>query len=326
MNKSIKFIFNFFLAPVLFILLCFSLYHQISQQPDLPRRWHTLSHNWNQPLFYVVVGMMLLNYGLEARKWQLQVAPLEKLSFFRAFKSVMAGCSITLMVPNRMGEYGGRILFVSEGNRARAVSLTVLGSIAQLIITLLMGVVGIIVIKFFATSNIPVSERLPFVLEDVLLAVSILLVIFLLWVYFKVNNWVSFLERFKIISGIVKYITVLHSVSRKTLLRILSISFFRYLVFILQYIWLLQVTDVDIPLWSCFWIISVFYLVMAVVPTIGFVELPLRAVASVGLLSAYSDNVLGIQAAALGIWIINLVLPAIIGSLLIFGVKVLKEK
>lgn len=270
--------------------------------------------------------MMLLNYGLEARKWQLQVAPLEKISLVRAFKSVLAGCSITFMIPNRMGEYGGRIIFIGEGNRARAVSLTVLGSIAQLLVTLVMGVVGLLVLKYYSSGSFQTVQHLPFLFGNGLLWVSVFLTVGLLWCYLRVNDWLRFLERFNRISGIVKYITVLRSVSRKTLLRILSISFFRYLVFILQYIWLLQVTEVNIPVSTCFWLISVFYLVMAVIPTIGFVELPLRAVASVELLAGYSDNVLGIQTAALGIWIINLVIPAVIGSILIFGVRILKEK
>src|SRR5699024_2647536 len=126
--------------------------------------------------------------------------------------------------------------------------------------------------------------------------------------------------------GIVKYITVLHSFSRKQLLRILVLSFFRYLVFILQYVWLLQVAGVEVALWISFWVISVFYLLLAVAPPIGCIELPIRAVASGELMAPYSSNVLGIQAAALGIWVINLVIPAVLGSLLVFGVKILKDR
>lgn len=74
-----------------------------------------------------------------------------------------------------------------------------------------------------------------------------------------------------------------------------------------------------------FWLMSVFYLIMAIAPTIGFIELPVRAKASWELLKFYSVNELGVGAAALGIWLINLVIPAIAGSLLILSVKILKE-
>jgi hypothetical protein len=67
-------------------------------------------------------------------------------------------------------------------------------------------------------------------------------------------------------------------------------------------------------------------LVMAMAPTIGFTELPIRAAASLQILQLFSNNLIGIQAASLGIWIINLVIPAVVGSLLILRIKIIKEK
>ena len=64
---------------------------------------------------------------------------------------------------------------------------------------------------------------------------------------------------------------------------------------------------------------------MAVAPTIGFLELPVRAKASMELMKMYSTNTLGIETAALAIWLINLVIPALIGSILILGIKIKKE-
>jgi hypothetical protein len=76
----------------------------------------------------------------------------------------------------------------------------------------------------------------------------------------------------------------------------------------------------------CFWLLSIFYLVIAIAPTIGFIELPLRVSASWAVFQYYTSNELGVGAAGLGIWLINLVIPAIIGSLLILSVKIVKEK
>jgi hypothetical protein len=98
------------------------------------------------------------------------------------------------------------------------------------------------------------------------------------------------------------------------------------MVFILQYVLLLQVMEVDISMELCFWLLTIFYLLMVLVPTLGFTELPVRATASVALFSLFSSNMLGMQAATFGIWLINLVIPAILGSLLIFGIKIMKER
>lgn len=89
---------------------------------------------------------------------------------------------------------------------------------------------------------------------------------------------------------------------------------------------MLKVMQVDVDPFISFRILMVFFLVMAMAPTIGFLELPIRATATVELFSMYSSNIIGIQAAAFGIWIINLAIPGIIGSLLVFGIKLFKER
>jgi lipopolysaccharide export LptBFGC system permease protein LptF len=51
-----------------------------------------------------------------------------------------------------------------------------------------------------------------------------------------------------------------------------------------------------------------------------------RVSACWALLKFYTANELGVSTAALGIWLINLVVPAVVGSILILGVKIVKEK
>ena len=268
---------------------------------------------------------MLLNWGIEAFKWQLLLRPLEKLSFINSFKSVLAGCSITMLTPNRIGEYGGRILYVKEENRLDAIPLTILGSVSQLFITVLMGTLGLIYLKYFSEDK-QLFNSLPAYTEDILLYISTSGAVFLILIYLRVGLLVRLLNKIKSLRKIAAHIVLLDTFSGKQLLRILFLSFLRYMVFILQFILLLQIMQVQISFFTCFRLLTVFYLVMAIAPTIGFTELPMRAAASLEILQIYSNNLIGIQAASLGIWIINLVIPAIIGSLLIFGIKILKDK
>lgn len=268
---------------------------------------------------------MLLNWGLEARKWQLLLQPLEKLSLFNCFKSVLAGCSITMLTPNRVGEYGGRILYVKQENRLDAIPLTILGSISQLFITVLMGTGGLIYLKYFSSDK-QLFHSLPAYTEDILLYISSSTTVFLILIYFRVGLLVKVLNNIKFLKKAAAHILLLNTFSRKQLLRILFLSFLRYMVFILQFILLLQIMQVQISFFTCFRLLTVFYLVMAIAPTIGFTELPFRAAASLEILQIYSNNLIGIQAASMGIWIINLAIPAIVGSLLILGIKILKDK
>ncbi len=274
---------------------------------------------------WVACLLVFINWGIEARKWQLLLKPLEPIYFLRAYRSVLAGCSITMLTPNRVGEYGGRILYVQEKNRLDAIPLTILGSVSQLFITIVLGILGLM--YFACKANlVSIFHFLPKYTGLMLLAISMLSALFLGLVYFKVGPLINYLQRFKKVDKIVAHIILLNTFSDKQLLRILFLSLLRYSIFILQYILLLQAMQVHVGIGTCFWVLTIFYLVMAVAPTIGFIELPVRATVSLSLLQVYTSNVLGIEAASLGIWIINLVIPAILGSILILGIKILKEK
>ena len=326
MNKNIKIVLNYFLGPALFLLLSWSLYHQVKNQPDLSQRWQQIINSWRQPKFWLVVLLMPVNWGIESRKWQVLVQHVQRFSFFSALKSVLSGCSITILTPNRVGEYGGRILNLEKGNRIKAISLTIAGSISQLVVTMLIGCAGLAFLRYFSHNGAGGLSVLPEFWGDVLIYMSVAITIVLLLFYARLGWLVKMMEKVPAFNKVVKHIRVLDEFDSKQLTGILSLSFLRYLVFAVQYILLLQVMQVQIDGLICFWLISVFYLVMAIAPTIGFIELPVRVTASWAILKYYTVNELGVSAAALGIWLINLVLPAIIGSLLILGTKIIKEK
>ena len=280
-----------------------------------------IKQSWHNPLFWVSFLLFFINWGIESIKWQILIRPLEKFSFITAFKSVLAGCSVTMLTPNRVGEYGGRILYVKQEFRIKAVSLTILGSISQLLVTIIMGTTGLILMKYFSLPGSRLFNVLPGFLNESLIWFSVIFSMVLILTYFRIGWFINLAGRIRFLRKVSGYIGVLNVFSSKQLLRILLLSVIRYLVFILQYILLLEVMEVGIGMILSFWLLSVFYLIMAIAPTIGFIELPVRAAASVELLKLYSSNILGIQAATLGIWLINLVLPAIVGSLLILGIN-----
>jgi hypothetical protein len=66
--------------------------------------------------------------------------------------------------------------------------------------------------------------------------------------------------------------------------------------------------------------------VLAIVPTIALAELGFRGKVSLLLFGLLSSNHIGIIATAAGIWIINLILPAIAGSIFILGLRFFRNK
>ena len=326
MSKNFKILVNYFFGPILFIILSWSLYSQITRQPDLELRWSQISNSWHDWRLWLVIFLMIVNWGIETKKWQILIQHVQHFSFYRAFKSVLSGCSVTMLTPNRIGEYGGRILYVKDEHRIKAISLTLVGSISQLLVTMIMGCIGLLHLRYLSHNNISAGAVLPEFWGDVLIYLSIGITIVLLFFYLRLGWLVRMMEKLPSLQKIVNHIRVLDEFNDANLLQILCLSFARYLVFVVQYVLILQVMDVHIPLVLCFWLMTVFYLVMAVAPTIGFIDLPVRVSASWAIMKLFTTNELGVGTASLGIWLINLVTPAIIGSLLILSIKILKEK
>ncbi|MBC7421915.1 MAG: flippase-like domain-containing protein [Ferruginibacter sp.] len=326
MNKNIKILLNYFLGPLLFIILSFSLYKQIINKPNLGIQWQQIKNSYTDYKLWLVVFLMVVNWGIEAIKWQLLVNHVQRFSFTRAFKSVLSGCSITMLTPNRMGEYGGRILYVAASNRIKAISLTIVGSISQLLVTMLMGCFGLFILRYISHYNHAALSVLPQFWQTVITSLSVGITVMLLLFYLRLGWLVRAMEKVPALHKIVRHISVLDEFNNRQLLQVLLLSFVRYLVFVSQYVLLLQVMEVNIATWLCFCLIAIFYLAMAVAPTFGFIDLPVRLTASWAILKLYTTNEVGVGAATLGIWLINLVVPAIIGSLLILSIKIVKEK
>jgi len=329
MNKNIKIFLNYVLGPLLCIWLFYSLYEQIKTQPHLIDSLALIKQApfgeqaW---MFWLVIILAFANWGLEAKKWQVLMEKLQPLKYFVALKGVLCGVALSLHTPNRIGEYGGRVFYVNEGNRLKSVSLSIAGSICQLAITFLMGCGGLIFILITEHSNESSIMGLSFFWLEVLLFLSIVSSFILLIFLFKLSWIIRLLERVPAFSKSIKYLKVLEEFTPKLLLRLLILSHIRYLVFVIQYILLLRLLNVEIGWQQVFWLITVLYLVMAIVPSFAIAELGIRGKFSVELLSLYSANIIGILGTTFGIWFINLFIPALAGCYFIISKRFFKDR
>ncbi|MEO6683435.1 MAG: lysylphosphatidylglycerol synthase domain-containing protein [Ginsengibacter sp.] len=328
-NKNIKRIFKYIIAPVLGIWLFYSLYQQIQSQPDLDQSLAVIkdapfgAQAWK---FWSVILMVFINWGLEARKWQILIHPIQKMNYTTAYKSVLTGVTLSINTPNRIGEYGGRILYVKDGSRIKAVSVYIAGSISQLIITLIMGCLGLLYLLNYQMKPDDTIMGLSYFWVETLLILSIFIGMLMILFFFRLSWLVKLVEKIPAMEKYVHYINVLEAFNPKLLLRLLSLSLFRYITFVLQYILLLQVLNVPILWFEGFPIISILFLVMAVIPSFAIADLGIRGKFSTALLGIYSSNQVGIIGTTFGIWFINLFIPALLGSILILSIKFFNEK
>ena len=320
LNKNSRIFINYFLGPLLFMWLSWSIYKEVKRQPDLEKAWLHIRQSFTSPLIWnviAVVALMVVNWSVEAVKWRLSVKAVQQVSFLKALKAILSGVSFSVSTPNRVGEYLGRVLYMDDGNRLKTISLTIVGSISQLIITILMGVIGLLIVG----PDIEKGDVVSGIWMKVILygTISVLLVLTLF--YFRLSWIIKWVDRLPGSRRFAYLVKALEDFDATLLLKLLSLSLLRFVVFIVQYYLLFMFFGVELSWWQTFWTVSISFLVMAVIPTFAIAELGLRGKISLVLIALFSDNKTGIIFATAGIWFINLIIPAIAGSLLILSIK-----
>ena len=320
LNKNTKLFINYFLGPLLFAWLAWSIYHQIQKQPDLEKAWRGIKESFTTPLVWnivAVVVLMIVNWSIEAVKWKISVKPIQEVSFLKALKAVLSGVSFSVSTPNRVGEYLGRVLYMDEGNRLKTISITIVGSISQLIITLLMGCIGLIILRPGIESN----QLLSPIWMKVIIYGTIAVLSGLLLFYFRLAWIIKWVDRLPGNNRFAYLVRALEDFDTGLLFKLLLLSALRFVVFIIQYYLLFHLFAVDVSWSQVYWAVSVSFLVMAVIPTIAIVELVQRGKVMTTIMALYTTNNLGVGFTTAGIWLINLIIPAIIGSLLLLVMR-----
>lgn len=327
LNKSIKILINYGLSPLLFLWLLWSSYHQLMKQDDLHTQWQIfLATVMGKDSWKIIVAAILIfvNWGIEAIKWRQIISPVQELTFFQALNATLAGVAFALNTPNRVGEYGARILFVEEGKRVRAIPLTIVSSMSQFAVTMLAGFIAICLMyeklnQAFGWAQNP--SRIIFAIFIILL-----LTIITLLLYFRIAGIMERLLRISFVKRLSQYFNEIKDLSGAILWSSFGLSICRFGVFIIQYMLLLQVMHVEIPFWDSIGIISILFLCLTLIPTIALLELGIRWELGVLLFGIYSHNVLGIYLVASAIWVFNLLIPSILGSLSILRIRIFKLK
>ena len=274
--------------------------------------------NKNSWLLLLVFFLMPVNWGLEALKWQMLVRKIEKIKFITAFESVLSGITVSFFTPNRVGEYIGRVFHLEKADKIKAAILSVLGSMAQLLITILAGLTALLVYLWQTKS----AEHFYFYCS--ILFLCLLFGGLLILLFFNASvlaYWFYKLKRFRAYR---RYAFVLAYHNAQELLPILLISALRYLVFSVQFYFLLLLLGVEIPFWYAIEMIALTFLVMAVVPTLALTEIGVRGSVAIYFIGSFSTNNFGILTASFTLWIINLAIPALIGSIAVFSAKIVK--
>jgi len=273
------------------------------------------------PLFLVLL-LMLLNWLLDAVKWKFLIKKEEDVSLWLSIKAVFLGITVSIFTPNRVGEFGGRVFCLEKADRIKAVLITILGNVGQLLATTIFGTIALVHYMQAYSGFLDGEADYWFF---ILVFIATILVSTLIALYLNAS-WLSiFFMKFKFLKKYEEYSDVFSYYSTTELLYIIFLSIARYAVFSFQFYILLRFFLVDISLIESLTMSSLVFLTISIIPTIALTEIGVRGSIAIYFFGLVSANHIGILTATFALWFTNLVLPALLGTILVYNLKFFRK-
>ena len=253
-----------------------------------------------------------VNWGIESYKWKLITTPIEKISFKTAMKSVYSGLCVGNLAPGRATEFVAKVLFFKSDNRPTITLLHFVNGLFQLSITIVFGLIALI-FKFDTGNGLSSTQ---FLLIGIF---CILLLAFFMLFVFKFNalqKWIFSLFKKSFASKSLPYSFTKNSITTLFLLCII-----RYAVFATQFILVFKLFYSGSLTSTVLASACIYFLLTTVLPMISFVEPAIRAAIAVLVFSGMGMSQVSLAITAVLVWLINIVLPSVIGYVIIVKEK-----
>ncbi len=305
-------------------LLIWTIYEQVFAKENIADIWQTFVDHFEFPNLNWLLAVLFLvpfNWGFETLKWRELIKSFSNISFWRTYRAILAGVTVSLFTPNRIGEYGGRILMVEPENNWKAVVATLVGSMSQLMVLLTFGLIGAV---YFSAHFLNPEA---YILKSVFV-LGIIFIIILLTCFFNIDLLIPLIKRLPYAEKLkkyVKHVQVLRNYSSNILASVLFYSFLRYLTYTTQYFLILQFFGIDVPIFAAFAGIATIFLLQTSVPLPPIMGLLARGEFALFIWGFFSTNEIDVLAATFSLFVINLTFPALLGLVFIVQTNVVES-
>lgn len=274
-------------------------------------------------LFFLAAACLLifLNFSSEALKWKRLVNRLEPVSYLKAMAGVLSSLTMAITTPNRIGDIVTRGLILKPGHRLAGTGHTFICVLAQMAVTITLGLVG-------AATYLPSNDYL---LKDnpdswmLTLAVSIIAGLILIILFFSIDHLSGYFQRFRFLRVFHPFLVALQGVSFKDKAYLLLFSTIKFFTYITQFYLILHFFGIHLAAFTGLSAIALIYLILHFVPVPTVGDLGVRGSVSILILGPYTSDVPAIVFTTFLIWMINIMLPALIGLFLLRKIRLDSE-
>jgi hypothetical protein len=259
---------------------------------------------WLWITLVAIVVLMPLNIVCEAGKWRLLLRDIEPMSIWGAQRQVYYGYVGAFITPYHAGDYPARAMLLKDkSNWSAAVGLGLVGTVALLVVELILGVPATWLYASYNPSMPMQSFAIAFIVLVLLMSFLPHLVRILAQRRWKTNQ-------------MQQLVMALGKMSYARFMQVIGWSFLRYAVWALQLALTLHFCGVDMSPVEYMIAIPFYYMVIAIFPSLPALNIAIRGSWSLIIFDTFTDNTASIALAVLLIWVVNTVLPMLIGSIL----------
>jgi hypothetical protein len=253
----------------------------------------------------LVIVLMPLNWAFESAKWKLLLNKIHKISLVDSYKSVLLGATLGNLSPFMIGDFIGRLRDVPSGSKAKAGIALLLGNGMQMFVLILLGKVGYEII--FYSNNLAETTANTIIRHTL----TVLIII----------GFLFFSKRIKLPKfNATDFLNALNDYSRSTIFALFNWAFIRHLLFTIQFVVLLEVFEVNLPVYLLIGLVSIIFLFKTLGAVLGmFGDIVSRQLTAAYFFGLYAVQIEPVLAAATLLWIINIFVPMLVGTFLIFS-------
>jgi uncharacterized membrane protein YbhN (UPF0104 family) len=296
---------HFLLVLTKVLVVGIAFYYLYSQfQEKSSTTFHFIALNLTVLSFIVILLFSILNWFFEFLKWKNLVSSFHKITFKQSVEQSLGSLTASIFTPNRVGEYIAKCLYFSKEKTKRIIFLNFLGNFTQMMVTVLFGMVGMLF--YFVLS----SYDLNFLYDEngfLFWLPIIVAFLFLIFIFFfkRVEFYGYSIEKLKVKMQLFP--------ARKHFVNV-QYSFFRYLIFSHQFYFLLLIFQVEIPYPDAMLTIFTMYFLASIIPSIHLMDVVIKGSVAVFLFGKLGVNEWVVLSITMLMWILNLVIPVLIGS------------
>jgi len=304
LNKIIKFI--------LVLGMLYGMYYQINNKENLGEIYQQFESKWSGGAYYLLLATIFLapvSRLFQALNWQ-SFLKLSYITRLKAIRSVLVGVAIGMFTPNAIGAYAGRLFFVEKKDHWRAIEATFLESISFMAVVLVLGAFSI---AAYCPNVIQGMESF----QAYMWFWAVLASVLTLGVYFNIRLTLIWSKRIPFLYRFTKKLVLIEQVEQKRLWLGLAYSFLRLSIQLLEYACLFYFFGINLALSTIIMGMSALYFLRLGIPLPNALNSLISGELMLLLFDNQGANDLSLLAVAFGVWIINIVFPALIGLVLI---------